>query len=88
VGELLMSDVSQVRAAVARSRVAWACGDHDDGQSQDSYSSGVPPRARAGLTELSDRMTCFVIWEVHMPQTSAQIAPRQLLHHALQDDSK
>ncbi len=52
-----MSNVAQVRAAVARSRVAWACGDHSYGQSQDSYSSGVPARARAGLTELSDQLS-------------------------------
>jgi hypothetical protein len=52
-----MSDVEQVRVAVARSRVAWACGHHYYGQSQDPYSSGIPARARAGLTELSDQLS-------------------------------
>jgi hypothetical protein len=58
--ELLLSDVEQVRAAVARSRVAGACGDHHDGQSQDPYSSGVPAGA-----EHADRTLRSVVSRLH-----------------------
>jgi hypothetical protein len=46
----------QVRAAVARSRVAWAGGDYYYRQSQNPHSGGLLARARAGLTELADQL--------------------------------
>ena len=52
-----MSDVSQVHTAVARSRVAEACGDdHCTTISRPTRLRG-PARARAGLTELSDQLS-------------------------------
>ena len=56
------SDVfcEQVRAAVARSRVAWACRDHHYGQSQDPYGSGVSARA-----EHADRTLRSVVSGLH-----------------------
>ena len=36
----------QVRAVVARSRVAWECGVHYCGQSQDPYGAGFTARAQ------------------------------------------
>jgi hypothetical protein len=55
--EQLMSNASQVRAAVARSRVAGTCDDDHCRQSQDPHGSRIPARARAGLTELTDQLS-------------------------------
>jgi hypothetical protein len=72
----------QVRAAVARSRVAWACGEHHDRQSQDPDHGGILARTRAGLTELSPQLT-LIYTPAYDPDANRTLVEVRASHAAL-----